>query len=297
MGIYNAKNWMGAVSGEKRISEISIPGTHDSGTKNLKEDKREHYQCQKLSIGEQMEIGVRYFDLRCVPKKDKGDVQYINHASIPCLNEQNKELTLDEIIKTGKEFLRRNPTETLIYQVKNEANNSNDKRICNHLGKYIKNNEIWSKSYIPRLKEVRGKIILVRRFTFKGDNNYRIPKEKLGINLSSWDTQCFWKMFTNTFVHVDDKAWVQDRYLVDAGNKYKLIEKAVNEMNDSKRKPSREWAICLSSCTNPSPIKTSTEINKKLLSPNSPLQSKKVGTFIVDFATAELIKKIYERNF
>lgn len=293
---YSGENWMKEISEQKLLSEINIPGTHDSGTKNVEKEKRVKYQCQNLSISEQMNIGVRYFDIRCRAKKDKGDVQYISHASIPCFNEYGKELTLDELIETGKKFLQKNPTETLIYQIKNEGGNSNDKRLCNYLGKYIKNNEIWSKTYIPHLKEVRGKIILVRRFTFKR-NTFNLTEDKYGINLSSWDTECFWKMHVNTFVHVNDNAWVQDRYMVGISNKYGVMERAISEMNNSHRKPSKEWAICLSSCTNPSPIKTSCEINKRLLSTQSPLNTKKLGTFIVDFATEALIRKIYMTNF
>lgn len=167
MRSYGGENWMEVIPENKRISEINIPGTHDSGSKNVEKDKIDKYQCQSLSISEQMKIGVRYFDLRCVARKDRGDAQYINHGSVPCFNDAGKELTLDEIIKEGRQFLKRNPRETLIYQIKNEDNGSNDERICNYLGQYIKNGLFWSKSYIPRLSEVRGRIVLVRRFTFK----------------------------------------------------------------------------------------------------------------------------------
>lgn len=292
---YSGENWMKGISEQKLLSEINIPGTHDSGTKNIEKEVGK-YQCQNLSISGQMKIGVRYFDIRCTPRKDKGDAQYINHASVPCLNECGKELTLDEVIETGKQFLLKNPTETLIYQIKNEGGGSNDKRLCNYLGKYINNDEIWSKPYIPQLKEARGKIVLVRRFTFKA-NIFNLTEDKYGINLSSWDSECFWKMHTNTFVHVNDNAWVQDRYMVGIRNKYGVVERAISEMNNPDRKPSKEWAICLSSCTIPSPVKTSCEINKRLLSTQSPINAKKIGTFIVDFATEQLIRKIYMTNF
>lgn len=298
MSNYGGENWMEGISGEKLLSEINIPGTHDSGTKNVEKGKKDKYQCQGLSISEQMKIGVRYFDIRCVARKDQGDKQYINHDKIPCLNECGKELTLDEIIIAGKNFLQKNKTETLIFQIKNEGGNSNDERICNYLGKYIHNNEFWSNTYIPKLKEVRGRIVLVRRFTYK-KNKHQLPIERYGINLSSWDTDCGWGMFTNTFVHVNDNAWVQDRYLTGVNDKVELIIKAVAEMNNSDKKPSSrtEWAICLSSCTMPTPLKASELINKKLLSEQSPINVKKIGTFIVDFATEALIRKIYMTNF
>lgn len=301
MSNYGGENWMEGISGEKLLSEINIPGTHDSGTKNVENGRKDKYQCQNLSIFEQMKIGVRYFDIRCVDKENQRDEQFINHEKIACFNESGGRLTLGEVIKAGKDFLQKNRTETLIFQIKNEDGGGNDEHICSYLEKYIHNNEIWSNSYIPRLKEVRGKIVLVRRFTFK-EKKYRPSIERYGIDLSSWDTNCGWGMYTNTFVHVKDNAWVQDRYFTYIKDKIELITKAVDEMNNSEKKhgPRTEWAICLSSCislTTSSPLKCSEKINSKLLSNQSPINAKKIGTFVVDFATEALIKKIYMTNF
>ena len=68
-------------------------------------------------------------------------------------------------------------------------------------------------------------------------------------------------------------------------------------MNDEDKTPSKEWAICLSSCTNPTPREAADDINEKLLSAHSPLNKTKVGTFVVDFASEALISKIYNSNF
>lgn len=291
MGNYNSENWMKGISGDKLISDISIPGTHDSGTKNVKKEIKK-YQCQGLSISDQMKIGVRYFDIRCANGKD--DEQYIKHGSIFCLNECGNTLTLDDLITVGKDFLRRNPTETLIYQIKNEGGDS--KKLCDYLGKYIETGILWSKDYIPHIREVRGKIILVRRFSFK-NNKFNFSENEYGINLKWWDIDCFCRMYLDTFVHVNSNAWVQDRYPVEAKEKYGLIQRAIAEMNNLDEEPSKEWAICLSSCTKPTPIDAANEINGKLLSPQSPLNAKKLGTFVVDFATEALIRKIYMTNF
>lgn len=293
MGNINGTNWMGEIKGHRDLSLLNIPGTHDCGTKNVKNSKK--LQCQSLSVQEQMNIGVRYFDIRCAAGS-KDTTQYIKHSSAFCKNDHGSLLTIDELIDAGKTFLKHYPTETLIFQVKNEGDGYNDSRLCNHIGKYIANGSLWAQDRIPCLDEVRGKIILVRRFTDK-DNDYSLPRERLSINLSSWDSECLIKKDWNTFVHVNDKAWVQDRYPVKAHEKYGLLERAIAEMNDPKKNPSAGWAICLSSCTNPTPYDTASEINKKLLAGDSILNVKKVGTFVVDFATEELIKKIYLSNF
>lgn len=293
MGDINGANWMGEIKEHCELSLLNIPGTHDCGTKNVENSIK--LQCQSLSIQEQMNIGVRYFDIRCAAGS-KDSTQYIKHSSAFCRNDYGDLLTIDELINTGKTFLKHHPTEALIYQIKNEGDGSNDSRLCNHIGKYIANGSLWAQDRIPCLDEVRGKIVLVRRFTDK-ENDYSLPRERLGINLSSWDSECFFKKDWNTFVHVNDKAWVQDRYTVKAGEKYELLKRAIDEMNDSSSNPGSGWAICLSSCMNPTPFDTACEINEKLLAGASILNVKKVGTFVVDFASEALIRKIYMTNF
>lgn len=294
MNNINGTNWMGAIKEHKELSQLNIPGTHDCGTK-LVEKNSEKYQCQSLFVREQINIGVRYFDIRCAAGSSDS-TQYIKHSSIFCKNEHGELLTIDELIETGKSFLQNHPTESLIFQIKNEGGESNDSRLCNHLGKYIVNGSLWAQNRIPCLDEVRGRIVLVRRFTVK-ENTYHLPEDGFGINLSSWDSECFFKKDWNTFVHINSKAWVQDRYTTDAGEKYDLLKQAIDEMNNSKKNPNAGWSICLSSCISPTPAEAAREINKKLLAPDSVLNAKKVGTFVVDFASEALIRKIYITNF
>ena len=68
------KNWMAGISGDRRLNEINLPGTHDSGMK----DTQCHFEysvgdathmaqmakTQHLYIDEQLNAGVRLFDLR-----------------------------------------------------------------------------------------------------------------------------------------------------------------------------------------------------------------------------------------
>lgn len=290
----NGTNWMEKIDSHKELSQLNIPGTHDCGTK-LVDKNAEKYQCQSLFIREQINIGVRYFDIRCAAGSD-GSTQYIKHDSAFCKNEQGNLLTIDELIDIGKDFLKNHPTEALIYQIKNEGGDGNDSRLCNYLSKYIVNGSLWAQNRIPCLDEIRGKIVLVRRFTVK-ENQYHIPEDGFGINLSSWDSECFIKKDWNTFVHVNSKAWVQDRYTVGADEKYDLLKRAIDEMNNPKTNPNAGWSICLSSCIKPTPAKAACEINEKLLASDSVLNAKKIGTFVVDFASEALIRKIYMTNF
>ena len=54
--------WMSKIDGETPITAINIPGTHDSATEYV--SFAFVSRTQALSIAEQLEAGVRYFDMR-----------------------------------------------------------------------------------------------------------------------------------------------------------------------------------------------------------------------------------------
>lgn len=65
-----ATNWMSAVPDSTKLSNMSIPGTHDSCTQNV--DMRYIFQCQDVSIATQLKYGYRYLDMRLVLEKRSG---------------------------------------------------------------------------------------------------------------------------------------------------------------------------------------------------------------------------------
>jgi len=68
------KNWMSGISGDRRLNEINIPGTHDSGMRSTKchynaslgdfAHMSQMAQTQALYIDEQLRAGVRILDIR-----------------------------------------------------------------------------------------------------------------------------------------------------------------------------------------------------------------------------------------
>ena len=69
-----ATDWMSAVPGSTKLSNMSIPGTHDSCTQNV--DMRYIFQCQDASIATQLKYGSRYLDMRLVLEKRSGQAQH-----------------------------------------------------------------------------------------------------------------------------------------------------------------------------------------------------------------------------
>ena len=67
-------DWMSKVSDDVNILDLSIPGTHDSGAQHSIADVAG--KCQDLSISSQLEIGVRFLDIRLQLVNDEFRVVY-----------------------------------------------------------------------------------------------------------------------------------------------------------------------------------------------------------------------------
>ncbi|MBQ7653168.1 MAG: phosphatidylinositol-specific phospholipase C [Clostridia bacterium] len=143
---------MRKISDDTLLSSISIPGTHDSGAyksgliHNLGRD-------QELTITQQLEVGVRFLDIRL--DAQKGGLT-VYHGFL------NEHLSFDDVLLDCFAFLDKNPTETIIICIKQERKNS----ITDKVHAYIeKDASKWFlENRVPTLGEVRGKLVLFRRF-------------------------------------------------------------------------------------------------------------------------------------
>jgi len=194
-------NWMKYCSNSIKLSDITIPGTHDSGSMTNGLGPSDSAKTQDLTISQQLEVGVRYLDIRCRHKSNKF---YIHHGMVY----QNQ--TFEQVLDTVITFLNSHPTETVIMCVKEEYTPENNSRSFSDTfnwyvnsyksSKSLKNktpSSYWYKSSgIPLMGNARGKIVLINRF---GGVNW-------GIDASSvWPN--------NDTCHRGDKAlWIQDVY-------------------------------------------------------------------------------------
>jgi 1-phosphatidylinositol phosphodiesterase len=149
-------NWMGSIDGTKSLAALSIPGTHDTGA--LYEDEPGTLKTQDLTIDEQLAAGVRYFDIRVKDVEGHFDVYHKTRF---------QELSFDQVLTSVFAFFEANPGETLILCLKQEQppeNSTNtfeqtfDTYTAQHPEKW------YLGATIPTLDEVRGKIVLMRRF-------------------------------------------------------------------------------------------------------------------------------------
>jgi 1-phosphatidylinositol phosphodiesterase len=160
--------WMSHLADHVPLSALSIPGTHNSPTyyKALPS-----VRCQAHSPVEQLNNGVRFFDIRVQPSQpeDKSD-EGLNlvHGVFPISLTGSKKFR--PLVKEIQQFLAANPSETVILSIKREgAGESTDKQLGEILKDHYTNPKQWyTEPRIPNLGEVRGRIVLMRRFELSG---------------------------------------------------------------------------------------------------------------------------------
>ena len=157
-------DWMAALPDETKLSDIVIPGTHDSATQYVQ--LAYFSRCQALSIGEQLEAGFRYLDIR-LGDADKSDYLLLMHGFTKCrISPLGAALELARVLADCYAFLAQHPTETVLFAVKHEHGDSPDAETARALDGFISvrpRNWLVTDS-MPTLGEARGKIVLLRRW-------------------------------------------------------------------------------------------------------------------------------------
>ena len=177
--------WMKYVDNSKFLDELSIPGTHDSGTCSVDNDtepQSSQAKCQQDYIPTQLLEGVRYFDIRL----GKGENPGIDHGACYLRKKDGNFMHLSDVIGYFNTFLSENPTEALIMLVSRGNDEATNESLTTALGKVFDENPdlFYTSSRIPTLGEVRGKIVLLRRFGLAGNS---VSSHTWGLDLTQWD--------------------------------------------------------------------------------------------------------------
>ncbi|WP_420571564.1 phosphatidylinositol-specific phospholipase C domain-containing protein [Kordia sp.] len=160
------KNWMSNLSNSKKLININIPGTHDSGTHGTVVP---FAKTQSWSVERQLNNGIRFLDIRLSKSAKIPGVSEFLLANIFILKHGVAPVGgtfVDAVLVPVYEFLRKNPQETVLMSIKSEESTfkitSDDMKEFAALSyfydhkKDIKNVE---------LGDVRGKIVLLNRVT------------------------------------------------------------------------------------------------------------------------------------
>lgn len=271
--------WMKYVDDNKFLDELSIPGTHDSGTCSVDNDtepQSSQVKCQQDYIPTQLLEGIRYFDIRLGKGNDPG----ICHGDFYLFKKDGYYLHLSDVIGYFKTFLSENPREALIMLASRGNDEATDESVTTAFAKVLGDNPdlFYTASRVPTLGEVRGKIVLLRRFRLVGDS---VSGHTWGLDLTEWDDKIKAHSDSTTMCLVQDargfeaagetgdkepyctKVYAQDKYKLTGTDKLSWVDNALKEtttltrnmvdvMDDDEAKvqvQERCWSINYTSCT------------------------------------------------
>lgn len=289
-------NWMSKIDDEKKINELSIPGTHNSGALYSVIDISG--KCQDSNLYEQLQIGVRYFEFR---------LQYIQGSLHVMHGVSDESLTFDTSVKTLTDFLDSHPNEFLFVSVidaliKEEgtdtegfegyvrsAISSSDPN-----GRWVTDSSSWPNT----VGEARGKIYQLSRYrdpTFGFDASYELDAEGQEVlkwpDYSAADSHTFDIAGNNWNLHI------QDYYRAnDLETKENEITACLDYVNGDKEIKLNYTSAYIVNSFPPSYVPSiSAAVNEWILE-ELPKQSRPVGFLIGDFVTTKYTSAVIERN-
>lgn len=186
-----AKNadWMKNLSNSSLLSEISLPGSHDSGaTHSLYEAAG---KCQDATIEEQLNAGARFLDIRL---RSTNDTLSLFHGSI------DQELSFASVLDSCYSFLDAHQSEAIIMSIQKEQESvRSSKTFEEDLQAAIapKLEDYWyTKNETPTLGQVRSRIVLLSR--------YEAPTIGLNCQASTWVINDTFDMDNGVKFHIQD---------------------------------------------------------------------------------------------
>ena len=230
------KTWSESFPDTMLVNQISIPGTHDSCTYQLRDyggvDVVEEAQTQTKSLEEQLSLGVRCFDLRPFHESGYSD-PVIHHGPISC--KQTFHSAIDKLCN----HLKSHPRDFLIAMVnhegfdtvnipgiveteycENHSKTSGDNQIQDELQSW--KNAGYAVDFKPGMtvKDMRGKILFLSRDFVDGRN-------PVGAYLRNWGGNTYTASIQSSRGQVN--LMVQDKYKAAECNKLNEVRTKLND--------------------------------------------------------------------
>jgi len=157
-------DWMAALPGAQRLSEISIPGTHDTMTFTTQRTWAGldlYSRTQVMSLEDQLTSGIRFIDIRC---RHISNSCQLHHGQVYLYTD------LDAVLTTVTQFLAAHPSETVLMAIR-----GNEHTEADVTRSWPETFEAYRAQYAPyfwtnggnnnpRLSEVRGKIVVMAEY-------------------------------------------------------------------------------------------------------------------------------------
>jgi len=281
----SATSWMEDIDGDLTLAQFTIPGTHDSCTQKCVLGR-----CQHVGVKTQLNYGVRFLDIRL--KYDDGDLNCY-HGFVNCF------VTFETVMEQVSAFLEAHPSECIIMSIKNEGDE------CAEFEQTLVNDWIESEEYadlfytenaIPKLDDVRGQIVLMRRY-----NTYDTQLER-GINArNNWADNATFTIERDGFNIV-----VQDCYSYDTAGltfgkdkwtDFVTFDRAMQIINEDNL-ANCLWLNFASACNKIGAGQLScSEVVNYNIRKDFKTASGNHGVVIMDYVTKDIVQLVAESNF
>ncbi|WP_369311073.1 phosphatidylinositol-specific phospholipase C domain-containing protein [Providencia rettgeri] len=149
-------DWLKYIADDLFVTDLLIPGTHDAITSTCDQP---YYQTQTLSLSEQLNCGVRFFDLRLT--------RHLNIAH----RQWQSNITAEALFQCFISFLNTHPTEFIILRIQNANEKKDDfepykQALVSFIKPYLKHFLLPEKTNEnlypwPCVKQLRGKILAI----------------------------------------------------------------------------------------------------------------------------------------
>ena len=254
-------NWMSLLPDGRYLSELNIPGTHDSATANVEGSWNASYNkvaCQKYFIEQQLYAGVRALDLRT---RWHGNDMVMVHGDFICHtpdhNNRSKNKTFRSVLDTVIEYLDKHPSEAVIVTLKIDSGNQDTGRqaLINILNQYttkrpdrfycwtgeaFENTPVAAQSRMtsPTLGQARGKIVLMTRVDMSGAGESSLYSYT-GPDLTQWDDSYKDRNHYAQKIESASKVsvYIQDDYSSPDDNKKRQVFNTVYQLNGTYTLP------------------------------------------------------------
>uniref|UniRef100_A0A3P9J217 Phosphatidylinositol-specific phospholipase C X domain-containing protein n=1 Tax=Oryzias latipes TaxID=8090 RepID=A0A3P9J217_ORYLA len=154
---YNT-DWMAFLPDETPLSAIAIPGTHESLTLH----GGPLTVCQVWTLKKQLRVGIRYLDVHAGIWFPTQKEIYIRDGIWMFW----QHMDLGEVLKQISDFLKIHKNETVLLKLTLHGlyKSKVEDLVKTMIGKF--QNTVWTKMSVPKIKQVRGKIVFLRSETF-----------------------------------------------------------------------------------------------------------------------------------
>ncbi len=289
--VAGSADWMARLPDDAPLGGLSIPGTHDAGTQYVQLGF--FSKCPARSVGQQLEDGFRYLDIRLAVSRDGLG---LNHGFCECRTSAapwSGRLMLEDVLEDCYAFLSAQPTETVIFAVKQEHGDESVAEFQRVLDRYVQKDvgRWYLGSELPSLGEARGRLVLLRRYEDEAGLGKNAGIPLIWPNQNGYDDPEM--TFSDQGCSVGSLSLaVQDRYEYDEEEKWAAF---CAETDDPDAVVLR-FLSTKGHMTFGHPYRYAKELNPRLIALCGG-QDISLGWTVIDFGNARLAAAIYEQNF